>query len=99
MAVRLRRDPVHRPQPTGQQPTTGCGSLRQQLNGADIYAVYSGPFATRDSDSVQVRHQCTLGADVHLGRGTRVNDRVKIQNAVQVFGPPSTTRYCCVPAS
>ncbi|MBE8522012.1 serine/threonine protein kinase [Amycolatopsis sp. H6(2020)] len=30
-------------------PTTGCGSLRQQLNGADIYAIYSGPFATRDS--------------------------------------------------
>jgi len=30
-------------------PTTGCGSLRQQLNGADIYAVYSGPFATKES--------------------------------------------------
>ncbi|SED09476.1 serine/threonine protein kinase [Amycolatopsis tolypomycina] len=30
-------------------PTTGCGSLRQQLNGADIYAVYSGPFATKDA--------------------------------------------------
>ncbi|MGW3960476.1 serine/threonine-protein kinase [Amycolatopsis sp. NPDC005003] len=30
-------------------PTTGCGSLRQQLNGAGIYAVYNGPFATRDA--------------------------------------------------
>jgi serine/threonine-protein kinase len=30
-------------------PTTGCGSLRRQLNGADIYAVYSGPFATKNS--------------------------------------------------
>ncbi len=34
-------------------PTTGCGSLRQQLNGADIYAVYGGPFATKDSACAQ----------------------------------------------
>jgi serine/threonine protein kinase len=27
-------------------PTTGCGSLRQQVNGADVYAVFDGPFAT-----------------------------------------------------
>ncbi|GAB3149078.1 hypothetical protein GCM10027258_45150 [Amycolatopsis stemonae] len=30
-------------------PTTGCRSLRQRVNGADVYAVYSGPFATKDA--------------------------------------------------
>jgi serine/threonine-protein kinase len=30
-------------------PTTGCGSLRQQVNGADVYAVYDGPFAAKES--------------------------------------------------
>ncbi|WIX99244.1 serine/threonine-protein kinase [Amycolatopsis mongoliensis] len=30
-------------------PTTGCGSLRQQVNGADVYAVFDGPFASRES--------------------------------------------------
>ncbi|MEU8634072.1 serine/threonine-protein kinase [Amycolatopsis sp. NPDC048633] len=30
-------------------PTTGCGSLRQQVNGADVYAVFHGPFATSAS--------------------------------------------------
>ncbi|SEF20821.1 serine/threonine protein kinase [Amycolatopsis pretoriensis] len=30
-------------------PSTGCGSLRQQVDGADVYAVYSGPFATKDA--------------------------------------------------
>ncbi|MGK3207244.1 protein kinase domain-containing protein [Amycolatopsis sp. MEPSY49] len=30
-------------------PSTGCGSLRQQVNGADVYAVYSGPFGTKDA--------------------------------------------------
>ncbi|WP_370962306.1 serine/threonine-protein kinase [Amycolatopsis sp. cg9] len=30
-------------------PTTGCGSLRQRLNGADVYAVYAGPFATKET--------------------------------------------------
>ncbi|GAB3167374.1 hypothetical protein GCM10027258_92630 [Amycolatopsis stemonae] len=38
------------------------------------------------ADGVEVGEQCTLGTDVHLGPGTRVGDRVKIQNAVQVFG-------------
>jgi len=28
-------------------PSTGCGSLRQQLNGADVYAVFAGPFTTK----------------------------------------------------
>ncbi|MEV6641662.1 protein kinase [Amycolatopsis sp. NPDC051371] len=30
-------------------PTTGCGSLRQQVNGADVYAVFDGPFAAKES--------------------------------------------------
>ncbi|WP_372672896.1 serine/threonine-protein kinase [Amycolatopsis kentuckyensis] len=30
-------------------PSTGCGSLRRQVNGADVYAVYSGPFGTKDA--------------------------------------------------
>lgn len=30
-------------------PSTGCGSLRQRVNGADVYAVYFGPFATADA--------------------------------------------------
>ncbi|MEV7044443.1 protein kinase [Amycolatopsis sp. NPDC051061] len=30
-------------------PTTGCGSLRQQVNGADVYAVFDGPFASKAS--------------------------------------------------
>ncbi|WP_290054872.1 serine/threonine-protein kinase [Amycolatopsis solani] len=30
-------------------PSTGCGSLRQRVNGADVYAVYAGPFATKES--------------------------------------------------
>jgi serine/threonine-protein kinase len=30
-------------------PTTGCGSLRQQVNGADVYAVYDGPFASKEA--------------------------------------------------
>lgn len=30
-------------------PSTGCGSLRQQVNGADVYAVYDGPFAAKES--------------------------------------------------
>ncbi|MEV4150894.1 protein kinase [Amycolatopsis sp. NPDC049691] len=30
-------------------PSTGCGSLRQQVDGADVYAVYSGPFSTKDA--------------------------------------------------
>ncbi|WP_328456494.1 serine/threonine-protein kinase [Amycolatopsis sp. NBC_00438] len=30
-------------------PSTGCGSLRQQVNGADVYAVFDGPFATEES--------------------------------------------------
>ncbi|WP_410673885.1 serine/threonine-protein kinase [Amycolatopsis sp. cmx-4-68] len=30
-------------------PTTGCGSLRRQVNGADVYAVYSGPFRTKEA--------------------------------------------------
>jgi serine/threonine-protein kinase len=30
-------------------PTTGCGSLREQVNGADVYAVFDGPFATKAS--------------------------------------------------
>jgi serine/threonine-protein kinase len=30
-------------------PTTGCGSLRQQVNGADVYAVYAGPFRTKEA--------------------------------------------------
>ncbi|MFI6030800.1 hypothetical protein [Amycolatopsis magusensis] len=38
------------------------------------------------ADGVHVGNQCPLGTDVHLGRGTRVGDRVKIQNAVQAFG-------------
>jgi acetyltransferase-like isoleucine patch superfamily enzyme/acyl carrier protein len=38
------------------------------------------------ADGVHVGAQCTLGTDVHLGPGTSVGDRVKIQNAVQVFG-------------
>jgi serine/threonine-protein kinase len=29
-------------------PSTGCGSLRQQLEGADIYSVYYGPFPTKE---------------------------------------------------
>jgi serine/threonine-protein kinase len=30
-------------------PSTGCASLRQQVNGADVYAVFDGPFASRES--------------------------------------------------
>jgi serine/threonine protein kinase len=30
-------------------PTTGCGSLREQVNGADVYAVFDGPFASKAS--------------------------------------------------
>lgn len=30
-------------------PSTGCGSLRSQVNGADIYAVYFGPFASKEA--------------------------------------------------
>ncbi|MDT7805158.1 MAG: hypothetical protein QOI78_8591 [Actinomycetota bacterium] len=30
-------------------PSTGCGSLRQQVNGADVYAVYEGPFAGKEN--------------------------------------------------
>ncbi|WP_439379448.1 serine/threonine-protein kinase [Amycolatopsis lexingtonensis] len=30
-------------------PTTGCGSLRQRVNGADVYAVYAGPFAAKEA--------------------------------------------------
>ncbi len=30
-------------------PTTGCGSLRQQVNGADVYAVFDGPFPSKAS--------------------------------------------------
>jgi serine/threonine-protein kinase len=29
-------------------PTTGCGSLRHQLDGADIYSVYYGPFRDKE---------------------------------------------------
>ncbi|GAB1515104.1 serine/threonine-protein kinase [Actinophytocola sp. KF-1] len=29
-------------------PSTGCGSLRQRIDGADIYSVYYGPFPGRD---------------------------------------------------
>jgi acetyltransferase-like isoleucine patch superfamily enzyme/acyl carrier protein len=35
---------------------------------------------------VRVGAHCTLGKGVYLGAGTRVGDRVKIQNAVNVFG-------------
>jgi serine/threonine-protein kinase len=30
-------------------PSTGCHSLRQQIDGVDVYAVYFGPFADEDS--------------------------------------------------
>ncbi|MEA5363178.1 serine/threonine-protein kinase [Amycolatopsis sp., V23-08] len=30
-------------------PSTGCGSLRQQVNGADVYAIYDGPFPAKES--------------------------------------------------
>ena len=30
-------------------PSTGCRSLQQQLDGADIYAVYYGPFVNKES--------------------------------------------------
>jgi serine/threonine protein kinase len=30
-------------------PSTGCGSLRQQVDGADVYAVYDGPFPSGES--------------------------------------------------
>lgn len=30
-------------------PSTGCHSLRQQLEGADIYSVYYGPFADKET--------------------------------------------------
>nr|WP_240521998.1 hypothetical protein [Amycolatopsis vastitatis] len=51
------------------------------------------------ADGVQVGDQCTLGTDVHLGPGTRVGDRVKIQTPYRSSGLSSRTRSCCVPAS
>lgn len=30
-------------------PSTGCGSLRQQVDGADVYAVFDGPFTGKES--------------------------------------------------
>ncbi|UOZ05281.1 serine/threonine-protein kinase [Amycolatopsis sp. WQ 127309] len=29
-------------------PSTGCGSLRQQVDGADVYAVFDGPFTGKE---------------------------------------------------
>lgn len=46
-------------------PTTGCGSLREQLDGADIYAVYYGPFATQDDACAQ---RAVVGGDAYVKR-------------------------------
>lgn len=46
-------------------PTTGCGSLRKQLDGADIYAVYYGTFATQDEACAQ---RAAIGGDAYVKR-------------------------------
>jgi serine/threonine-protein kinase len=46
-------------------PTTGCGSLRRQLDGADIYAVYYGSFATQDDACAQ---RAAVGGDAYVKR-------------------------------
>ena len=46
-------------------PTTGCGSLRQQLDGADIYAVYYGTFATQNDACAQ---RAAVGGDAYVKR-------------------------------
>ncbi|XVS61852.1 serine/threonine-protein kinase [Actinosynnema sp. CA-299493] len=46
-------------------PTTGCGSLRKQLDGADIYAVYYGTFATQDDACAQ---RAAVGGDAYVKR-------------------------------
>ncbi|WP_447009079.1 serine/threonine-protein kinase [Saccharothrix sp. DSM 118769] len=46
-------------------PTTGCGSLRRQLDGADIYAVYYGTFATQDDACAQ---RAATGGDAYVKR-------------------------------
>ena len=46
-------------------PTTGCGSLRGQLDGADIYAVYYGTFATQDDACAQ---RAAVGGDAYVKR-------------------------------
>ncbi len=44
-------------------PTTGCGSLRKQLDGVDIYAVYYGTFATQDEACAQ---RAAVGGDAYV---------------------------------
>jgi serine/threonine-protein kinase len=46
-------------------PSTGCGSLRRQLDGADIYSVYYGPF--QDEDEACAR-RTTEGGDAFVRR-------------------------------
>ncbi|ROP42494.1 serine/threonine-protein kinase [Saccharothrix texasensis] len=46
-------------------PTTGCGSLRHQLDGADIYAVYYGTFGTQDEACAQ---RAAVGGDAYVKR-------------------------------
>lgn len=46
-------------------PTTGCGSLRGQLDGADIYAVYYGTFTTQDDACAQ---RAAVGGDAYVKR-------------------------------
>jgi serine/threonine-protein kinase len=46
-------------------PTTGCTSLRHQLNGADIYSVYLGPFPDRTTACAK---RTTVGNDSFVRR-------------------------------
>ena len=46
-------------------PSTGCGSLRTQADGADIYSVYYGPF--EDEDEACARRE-TEGGDAFVRR-------------------------------
>jgi serine/threonine protein kinase len=46
-------------------PTTGCPSLRQKRDGADIYPVYFGPFARREA---ACQRRATIGGDSYVRR-------------------------------
>ncbi|MGB3441902.1 MAG: serine/threonine-protein kinase [Actinophytocola sp.] len=46
-------------------PSTGCGSLRHQLDGADIYSIYLGPFS---DEAAACEQRTTVGGDSFIRR-------------------------------
>lgn len=55
-------------------PSTGCHSLRQQIEGVDIYAVYYGPFADRDT-ACDKRKSTAVGSFIRRLDDTSSPDR------------------------